>query len=216
MESEPFYLSDDSDGEYEEDRRRKFAYDELVLLALQKQQHAALYGQEPEFTLPPWFQKIQNGVASAQQKSSSALGTFRRDVSSFISSCRIESIFACTLLFGILCLMMNAPLPSEMEDNLMENRNETDLLGHYQYLADLYGNTGGDIHTTPFFWKIPFSGDQTFEEIFRVCVQAERMDGPPMGLEKTVSSIPSAVFIMVKCGSIDLRLISPFCSTNYP
>lgn len=202
MNEDQFQLSDDSDGEYEKDRRKKIAYNELVILEIQKQQQNAallhLRDRKGHHSISKTIPKksiIEFKLVI--QKSIDLMVNCMGRVSRFVKGCRIEAIAACAILYCTLFLMMNTSsfLLDDKSAMIIDHEKEINpLMEHYHNLRDLYSSpirvetANDDEHDTPFFWKIPFSG-RPIEDVLRICVRAERIHDPSLlnSINATVS-----------------------------
>lgn len=181
MEGDEFYLSDDSDVDYEEDRRKKFEYDELFFTEIQKQNASLRVPPARPRTRTSSIDTIQDHRASVALSELSIRTLYLLmdgivQTVQFLKSCRSEAIVATMLLGCTLFQMMNVTLVTRRADiySTVAAQNEETVslsMDHYKHFVDLYEpNTKPDEYI-PYFWKIPYSY-QPIDDIIMNCFGA--------------------------------------------
>ena len=165
MAVDDFYLSDDSDGEYEEERKKKIAYDELVILEIEKkqeltqeriqrcQQQSALKNASPSIPLSrrhhhPDFGSFKTACHFIKSMIGNAAYFIIHWIHGFlvfVRQIRFEAIAACFILYCTLLLMMEVSSSFIAEElvTIAEHAKEekNPLTTHYQHVRDLYATT---------------------------------------------------------------------------
>ena len=123
-----FYLSDDSDGNYEDDRRHQYTYNRLLMLEIRK--HQSRYdrrisidpGDDDDHPLVLLVQRMKKAWIVLVVVLQRLVGVLKRCISRVmlcVKGCRIEALVACGILYATLFFMMtNSTYSSSYDTSL--------------------------------------------------------------------------------------------------
>ena len=203
MSKDGFELSDDSDGEYEKDRRENIAYNELVMLNTHFRNkpkkdldvpHQYVYRRHNNVTKFVNREKLKNAIMLVIHIPISFMMRCTKTIFGVFQNCRIEVVGAGFILYFTVKMMMDTYfiLNNQGEGLVLENKDDPMnlLTGHYKNLKDLYTTSNGEkAADTPFLWRIQFSTNP-IEEALSTCFSVGKVSDSNLSnlINATVSS----------------------------